>query len=179
MGFSVFGSRLWCGKWCLCLLDPSWPWIWSSSLYGTCLSCKEMVCALGGGIKLLVILCPVLDINCNMKHKTKLKQTQALCWETKHKPVPGIFCLCLWMVRYRTCISDITIALTSATNTSNIWVTPVCEMAVCVCRVRLAREFSLGFSDLLVDAVLLPDFFFPLRIKWHLEHVNLDNWCFC
>lgn len=50
----------------------------------------------------------------------------------------------------------------------------VCEMTVCVCRVRLAHEFSLGFSDLLVDDVLLPDFVF-LRIKWHLEHVSLVN----
>lgn len=87
-----------------CLVDPSWPWIWSSSLYGTCLTHK--VCAVGGGIKLLLILCPALFINCNMKHKVKLKLKlkqracvlQALCWESKREPVPGIFCLCLWNV---------------------------------------------------------------------------------
>ena len=34
----------------------------------------------------------------------------------------------------------------------------MCE-AVCVFGVKLAHEFSLVFSDLLVDAVLLPDLF--------------------
>lgn len=55
-----------------CLLDPSWPWIWSSSLYGmygTCRTHKEMVYAMGGGIKLLVMLHPVLFINC--KHEAQ------------------------------------------------------------------------------------------------------------
>lgn len=40
--------------------------------------CKEMVCAMGGGIKLLVMLCPVLFISYNMKHKIKLKQTSSV-----------------------------------------------------------------------------------------------------
>lgn len=56
-----------------CLLDLSWPWIWSSSVYGTCLTHKEMVYAMGGRIKLLVMLHPVLFINCSIKHKVKLK----------------------------------------------------------------------------------------------------------
>lgn len=50
--------------------------------------------------------------------------------------------------------------LTKGHKHSNIWVAPVCVKWVCVYRVRLAHEFSLSFSDLLVDAVLLPDFVF-------------------
>lgn len=67
-----------------------------------------MVCALGGGIKLLVLLCPVI-YQLQLKHKVTLKQTQALCWESRMSQCLG-FSVCLGMVRYRTCISDITIA---------------------------------------------------------------------
>lgn len=42
------------------------------------------MCATGGGIKLLVMLCHVLFINHNVKHKVKFKQTQTICWESKH-----------------------------------------------------------------------------------------------
>lgn len=44
---------------------------------------------------------------------------------------------------------------------SNIWVTTtcLCVKQQCVFRVKLAHEFSLVFSDSLVDAVSLPDLF--------------------
>lgn len=163
MGFGVSCSRLLCEKWCLSLLDPSWPWLWSSTVtfYGTCLNHREMICAMGAGIKLLVML-RHLFINCNQKHKVKLKQTQVICWESKHglSQCLEVLCLCLWMDIFSTCISDVTIVLTSATNTATCgWHQYICETTACVFRIKLACEFSLVFSDLLVGTVLLLDLF--------------------
>lgn len=81
--------------------------------------------------------------------------------KTWAEPVPGSFMSVFMNGQTQYMYFRCHYCLNKCHKHSNIWVTPLClcETTACVFRVKLAHEFSLVFSDLLVDAVLLPDLF--------------------
>lgn len=66
-----------------------------------------------------------------MKHKIKLKQTQALCWQSKHEPVPGISCVYEWSDSGH--VFQISLLPYQVPQTQqHLGGTGVCEMSVCI-----------------------------------------------
>ena len=83
------------------------------------------MCAAEGGVELLVMLCHVLFIKCNVKHKVKTDLSYVLGIRSQAEPVLGSFMSVFMNGHIQYMYFRCHYCLNKCHKHSNIWVTPV------------------------------------------------------